>query len=102
MPLPDAVGDNPDPRAVSTFVVGTVCVLLTVVVFIGLEVLYYKTAGAEFSRKKVETTSVELESTRAEQSQLLENYRWVDKDAGVVSMPIERAMELIVEEHAKP
>ena len=39
-----------------------------------------------------------LRETRAEQEARLGTYRWVDRGAGVVAIPIERAMELLVEE----
>lgn len=93
--------DDPDPRAPSTLVVGAAGVLITVLTLIGLEVLYYQTAGAEHTRKEVESIPLELEATRTEQIRQLAGYRWVDKQAGTVALPIERAMELIVEEHGR-
>lgn len=35
---------------------------------------------------------------RARQRQLLESYGWVDRDAGLVRIPIERAMELYLQQ----
>ena len=32
------------------------------------------------------------------QSERLEAYRWIDRETGVVQLPIERAMQLVVEE----
>jgi hypothetical protein len=34
---------------------------------------------------------------REEQSELLREYQWIDRDTGTVRIPIERAMKLIVE-----
>lgn len=39
--------------------------------------------------------------TRASQAARLANYAWIDKPKGVVAVPIERAMELTVAEHAR-
>ncbi|HVG59761.1 MAG TPA: hypothetical protein VNA24_14485 [Hyalangium sp.] len=40
---------------------------------------------------------------RAEQGTRLEHYGWVDRDAGVIHMPIEQAMEqVLAEEGRKP
>lgn len=39
--------------------------------------------------------------TRAEQRERLERYGWVDRDAGVVHIPIARAMDLVVQERGR-
>ena len=39
-------------------------------------------------------------AARAQDSARLEGYAWIDADAGVASIPIERAMELVVLRHA--
>jgi hypothetical protein len=39
----------------------------------------------------------DLEQLHEEEEQVLEHYEWVDKNAGVVRIPIERAMELTAE-----
>ena len=39
----------------------------------------------------------DLSDLRAREDQLLNSYGWVDKNTGVVRIPIERAMQLIVE-----
>jgi len=39
----------------------------------------------------------DMNDLRARQDQLLQSYGWVDKNAGVVRIPIERAMQLVVE-----
>jgi len=39
----------------------------------------------------------ELAQMRADEDQLLGTYGWVDRDAGQVRIPIDRAMDLIVE-----
>lgn len=39
-----------------------------------------------------------VQEYRAEQARELESARWIDREAGTVKLPIERAMELVVEE----
>ena len=39
----------------------------------------------------------DLEQLRRKQQELLNSYGWVDRDAGVVRIPIERAMDLVGE-----
>ena len=47
-----------------------------------------------------QTTAVEeLDQLRAREDAILNNYGWVDREAGIVRIPIERAMELVVEEN---
>jgi hypothetical protein len=41
--------------------------------------------------------SRELHEMRAEEDALLHSYRWVDQQAGIVGIPIERAMRLLAE-----
>ena len=46
------------------------------------------------------TPASDLHALRLQQQTLLESYGWVDKQAGVVHIPIERAMELLTEKYA--
>lgn len=91
--------DAVDPKVSTTLVVGALGVILTVVIILALQVLFYRTAQREYVAKVVEVGSEKLERTEAEQRALLEGYRWVDRDNGVVALPIERAMELVIEEN---
>lgn len=43
-----------------------------------------------------------LASVRAEERRALEGYAWVDRERGLVRIPIERAMELVAEREAAP
>ena len=44
----------------------------------------------------------DLRRYREEQSRILLNYTWIDRNAGVVRIPIERAMELVIERGPTP
>lgn len=39
-----------------------------------------------------------LEELRAAEERSLARYRWIDKEQGIVQIPVERAMELVAEE----
>lgn len=54
--------------------------------------------AAETQRKVVEAVSTQVDDARARQEQLLSEYRWIDAERGVVGLPIERAMDLVVQE----
>jgi hypothetical protein len=44
----------------------------------------------------------DLRHYREEQSRILSNYAWTDREAGILRIPIERAMELVVERGPAP
>jgi hypothetical protein len=43
------------------------------------------------------TTAVDIEQLRQREEQALTTYGWVDKNAGVVRIPVSRAIDLMVE-----
>ncbi len=45
--------------------------------------------------KVIEVVSPALIDYQREQADLLDGYEWVDREAGVVRLPIDRAMELV-------
>jgi uncharacterized membrane protein len=88
-----------DPKAASTLIVGAVGVILLAVVILLLQVLFHRTSEAERWRKVVSQQPEQLRQVRTEQLDRLNSYRWVDEQNGIVTIPIERAMELVVQEH---
>jgi hypothetical protein len=91
-----------DPRILPSLVAGVLGVVGTVLVILGLETLHYRTQDALVERSFDDVSSSSLAERAAEQRELLGAYRWVDRERGVVSIPIERAMELVVRESAGP
>ena len=51
--------------------------------------------------KVVARTGLEVRTLKADQVASLRTYRLLDRETGRVSLPIERAMKLVVEEHAR-
>jgi len=45
---------------------------------------------------------LDMEKLRASEDALLNNYDWVDRKNGIVRIPIDRAMELLVRQGAPP
>jgi hypothetical protein len=90
--------DRSDPRSAPTVLVGGVGLVLLAVIVLLLEVLYQRTSQAEIERKVVAEQPRELRQLQAEQLEQLNGYRWVDPAQGVVAIPIDRAIELMVEE----
>lgn len=92
--------DGGDPNTPVTVVIGIVGAILTFVVIIALQAVFFQVERAELRRKSDEAQPEDLARFRAEQAELLHGYRWVDQSAGVVAIPIGRAMELVVRELA--
>ncbi len=90
--------EESDPDAFSTITIGIVSVLLLVVVIVAVEAMFAQQAQAEFERKVVAESPEEIRSLRAAQLGQISGYRVVDPKAGVVAVPIDRAMELVIEE----
>jgi hypothetical protein len=87
--------DNPDIAA--TVATGVIGVALLVGIVVALQGLYAKADAAEFRQKVESQPSVELQDLQSRQRDKIS--RWVkDPATGVVRMPIDRAMELVVDE----
>lgn len=80
--------------AFMTFV-GTVLVVVLVFVVQGL---YYRWQREETIRKNFGHKPVLRRTYEAEQAKKLGGYRWVDKGAEKVALPIERAMNVVTQE----
>lgn len=89
-----------DPTTSWTVIAGILGALGVFVIVLGLQVLFYAVERAEHQRKVIEQPYDEVRRIRAQQEQGLHSYRWVDKNAGIVGIPIDRAMALVVEELA--
>ena len=74
--------------------------LLLLSAVIVLEAWFNTRMQQEHESKVVAPPMVELETYEAEQRDHLEEYRWVDQETGVVQLPIERAMQLVVQENS--
>lgn len=87
-----------DVKTPTIALVGVVgAIALVAIVFI-LQVIYYHVEAAQVKAKDVDQPVVELQKNiQAQQAKLVE-YRWVDRAKGVVAIPIDRAMVLVVDE----
>lgn len=74
--------------------------ILTLVTVVGVQALYFAGERHEYERKEVRRRYYELTDVTAEQRAALEEYEVVDPERGIVSIPIERAMELVRKERA--
>lgn len=105
--------DQIDGRGIQKFTVGLVVICL--VVMVGLAGLYKVFLAREDARQptadtlganargvppgpRLEVTPAEdLKRIRESEDQILGSYSWVDRENGIIRLPIARAMELVVE-----
>jgi len=87
-----------DPNVPVSAVVGIISAVLLFVVIIGLQALFFSMEKAEIDRKVTGRSFDDLERSRADQLEQLNSYGWVSEPDGVVHIPIERAMEIVVQE----
>lgn len=88
--------EGADPNGFWTAVVGGIGVVVTMAIIVALQALFNRVDADERQRKIYDAVSNELTRARAEQLEGMNTYGWVDKDAGVVAIPIDKAMELTV------
>ncbi len=94
---------------------GVVLVIAAVIVHLGLYWLlfYYERTAAEQAREvsPIEVTptmppeprlqvspAADLAAMRADEDEMLHTYGWIDKEKKLVRIPIDRAMEIVVEQ----
>jgi hypothetical protein len=99
-----------NPRYVGVFGIGLALVLVVAVVVVSL-LIQYKTVQHTMqdtpipqlarerevppgTRLQVDAQN-ELRQMRAAEDTMLNSYGWVDKDAGIVRIPVDRAMEIL-------
>ncbi len=88
--------EQDDPDAPITAIVAILLAVVTLASVVALQGYFGYIQDAEFRSKVEGVQPLELQQAREEGQALLERYRWVDQDNGVVAIPIERAMELAV------
>jgi len=82
--------------------VGFISAILLFVVVIGTEAWFYSEEQNEIARKNAEYPNTELLQLKAGQTDHLTKYRWVDQKKGIVAIPIEEAMKIMVASNGQP
>ena len=76
--------------------IGIVSGILLLVLVIGVQAWYQSEEEAEEAQKAVEYPNNALISLKTDQLANINTYRWVDKKGGVVTIPIDLAMKIMV------
>jgi hypothetical protein len=90
--------EEPKSRFVGLFMVGSVLAL--VIMLLGLEAYYDRVKEQQVFVKQLAPVAEDLRNLRAREESELHSYRFLDRGRGTVRLPIERAMELFVQEAA--
>jgi len=89
-----------DPNTPNTAFVSAAFVVVLVAAVVALQA-HYENKVKEFSLEKTTDRSPrELLENRAAQQAMIDRYEWVDREAGVVAIPVDRAMDLVASELA--
>lgn len=92
---------NDDPETSGILIVGILSAIFLFVIIVAVQALFYNIQKAEHERKVVTQPHAEWSQVKTEQLETLNSYRWIDREKGVVGIPIERAMELFLEERGQ-
>jgi hypothetical protein len=87
-----------DPDVPRIVYIGVLGVILTFVIIVALQVIFYRMEQTEIARKVARHGPEEVFRLQATQLEQLNNYRWVDRKTNTVAIPIERAMEIVAQE----
>jgi hypothetical protein len=95
-PLHASAVEESEPDTLQIVLIGAIGTVLFVIAVFVLTGLYEHVQRREVHRKVVAVTPQELQILRIKQMETLAATVWVDPEAGAVTIPIERAMALIV------
>ena len=87
-----------DPNVAASAVVGIISAIGLFVVIVLLQTWFYRAEEDERYRKVYSQPYQELQKVDNEQLERLGSFGWISEGDGVAHIPIERAMELVVEE----
>lgn len=78
-------------------VTGLISLLFLGVVVIALHAWYLSAEQAEVQLKSADAPVLALETLKLDQKERINSYRWVDRDKQIVAIPIDQAMNLLIQ-----
>ena len=84
----------------SVFLVGAMGVILLILVVLVLQVMFYRAESDLYARTYADP-QLDVAKINAEQLESLGSYSFVDREKGILRIPIQRAMELLAREPAR-
>jgi hypothetical protein len=82
-------------------VIGILAGIVVFLFVVLMQAYFFRQQNEEETRKVVEVKSDDLTAATAQQKAALHSYRWIDRQKGIVGIPIERAMDLVVQDAAQ-
>jgi len=82
-----------DINAGAISVIGFVSIIITFVIIVASQVLYFQYQEIENKRKYVLFPINESNVKLAQQKERLESYTWLDREKGIVTKPIQDSMQ---------
>ncbi|HEY1204920.1 MAG: hypothetical protein ABSH46_07020 [Bryobacteraceae bacterium] len=94
--------ETSEPRSGAIALIGAATVILLVLIIFGVQAYYDHARDQQIFVKQLQPVSEDLKALHAREDADLNSYRYIDRAKGTVRLPINRAMDLVVEEaHAK-
>ena len=90
--------DDTEPGSVNIFVVAVCTIIFILVSIVGVYGYYSWFREKMIYERQLAPNSVDLTAIRTREDQLLNSYSYLEKDKGIVRLPISRAIELVMEE----
>ena len=91
-----------DVKAGVISVVGFVSIVITFVIIVASQVLYFQYQEIEIQRKYAESPVTPGEQEIAKQNEVLSNYTWLDMEKDIVSKPIEQSKKDVLAAMTSP
>jgi hypothetical protein len=82
--------------------IGVVSCILVIVLIVGTEAWYDSEAQAEFNYEADQFPNTSLLSLKAGQLANINSYHWVDQKKGIVAIPIDDAIKIMVQTGGHP
>jgi hypothetical protein len=99
---PQADGyDKGEPKNWFIAVLGLGTVVILVAVILGVQFYFDRVNEQQVYQKQMAPISDDLRNLRARDEAELHSYQYIDRNAGVVRLPIERGIELLAREAAE-
>ena len=93
--------DRSEPRALLIASIGIASVLGLTATVLGVQAYFDHLHEQQMYEKVLVPVSQDLKNLRVQEDQELNSYKYIDRDKGIVQIPITRAMELLENEAAE-
>jgi hypothetical protein len=98
-PAPEFDRTEPNVKFIALF--GAATLFLLGVVILGIQFYFNQRLERELYVKVLSQDSQALKELRAREDEVLNSYRYIDREKGAVRLPVNRAMELLLQESAQ-